>query len=47
MIKTKEWKEIVLPKIMILHTRMKTQGAEKNNANNHPLFSKSGVAISA
>lgn len=30
---------------MILHTRMKTQGSEKNNANNHPLFSKNGIAI--
>ena len=45
MIKSREWKETVLPKIMILHTRMKTQGSEKNNANNHPLFSKSGIAI--
>jgi glucosamine 6-phosphate synthetase-like amidotransferase/phosphosugar isomerase protein len=24
---------------------MKTQGSEKNNANNHPLFSKNGIAI--
>ena len=40
MIKTKQWKEITLPKIMILHTRMKTQGTEKNNKNNHPLFSQ-------
>ena len=30
---------------MILHTRMKTQGTEKNNNNNHPLFSKIGIAI--
>ena len=34
-----------LPSSMILHTRMKTQGSEKNNANNHPLFSKNGIAI--
>ena len=45
MIKTKEWKELKLPKVMILHTRMKTQGTEKNNANNHPLFSKNGIAL--
>ncbi len=44
-VKTNEWKEIVLPSSMILHTRMKTQGSEKNNANNHPLFSKNGIAI--
>jgi glucosamine 6-phosphate synthetase-like amidotransferase/phosphosugar isomerase protein len=44
-VKTKEWKELVLPSSMILHTRMKTQGSEKNNANNHPLFSKNGIAI--
>jgi len=44
-VKTNEWKELVLPSSMILHTRMKTQGSEKNNANNHPLFSKNGIAI--
>lgn len=44
-VKTTEWKELVLPSSMILHTRMKTQGSEKNNANNHPLFSKNGIAI--
>jgi glucosamine 6-phosphate synthetase-like amidotransferase/phosphosugar isomerase protein len=43
--KTNEWKELILPSSMILHTRMKTQGSEKNNANNHPLFSKNGIAI--
>ena len=45
MIKKKEWKDLNLPKFMILHTRMKTQGTAKNNANNHPLFSKNGYAI--
>ena len=30
---------------MIFHTRMKTQGTEKNNNNNHPLYSKTGTAI--
>ncbi len=45
MISTEEWRSFLLPKIMILHTRMRTQGSEKNNANNHPLFSKSGTAI--
>ena len=44
-VKTVDWKELVLPSSMILHTRMKTQGSEKNNANNHPLFSKNGIAI--
>jgi glucosamine 6-phosphate synthetase-like amidotransferase/phosphosugar isomerase protein len=44
-VKTNEWKNLVLPSSMILHTRMKTQGSEKNNANNHPLFSKNGIAI--
>ncbi|MBE0538939.1 MAG: hypothetical protein IH620_04450 [Ignavibacterium sp.] len=44
-VKTDNWKELVLPSSMILHTRMKTQGSEKNNANNHPLFSKNGIAI--
>jgi len=44
-VKTNDWKELVLPSSMILHTRMKTQGSEKNNANNHPLFSKNGIAI--
>ena len=45
MIKTDEWKKLTLPKVMILHCRMKTQGDEKNNANNHPLYSKQGIAI--
>jgi len=45
MIHSKEWKELDLPQIFIAHTRMKTQGTEKNNANNHPLFSKTGICI--
>jgi glucosamine 6-phosphate synthetase-like amidotransferase/phosphosugar isomerase protein len=45
MIKTDDWKKLELPRVMILHCRMKTQGDEKNNANNHPLFSKQGIAI--
>ena len=45
LIRTREWKDLKLPNIMILHTRMKTQGSEKNNQNNHPLYSKSGMAI--
>jgi len=45
MIKTDEWKKLTLPKVMILHCRMKTQGDEKNNKNNHPIFSKNGIAI--
>ncbi len=45
MIKTEEWKKLLLPKSMIMHCRMKTQGSEKNNMNNHPLFNKLGIAI--
>ena len=30
---------------MIFHTRLKTQGEAANNMNNHPLFTKKGVAI--
>jgi glucosamine 6-phosphate synthetase-like amidotransferase/phosphosugar isomerase protein len=45
MVKTDEWKELLLPPIMILHARAKTQGTEKNNANNHPLFNKQGLCI--
>lgn len=45
LVKTVEWQGLILPSVMILHTRMKTQGSEKNNANNHPLYSKSGLAI--
>lgn len=45
LVKTNDWKDLILPSSMILHTRMKTQGSEKNNANNHPLFSKNGIAI--
>ncbi len=45
LVKESDWKSLTLPKVMILHTRMKTQGSEKNNANNHPLFSKNGIAI--
>ncbi|MBV6421611.1 MAG: Amidophosphoribosyltransferase [Ignavibacteriaceae bacterium] len=45
LIKEADWKSLDLPRMMILHTRMKTQGSEKNNANNHPLFSKNGIAI--
>ncbi|MCZ2267836.1 MAG: hypothetical protein LC124_03180, partial [Ignavibacteriales bacterium] len=45
LIKEADWESLTLPQVMILHTRMKTQGSEKNNANNHPLFSKNGIAI--
>lgn len=45
MIHSKEWQELELPNIFIAHTRMKTQGTERNNANNHPLFSKTGICI--
>jgi glucosamine 6-phosphate synthetase-like amidotransferase/phosphosugar isomerase protein len=44
-VKSKDWQELELPEIMILHTRMKTQGSEKNPNNNHPLYNKEGIAI--
>lgn len=44
-VKSDEWKKVEPPKIMILHTRAATQGDNKNNVNNHPLFTKQGVAI--
>jgi glucosamine 6-phosphate synthetase-like amidotransferase/phosphosugar isomerase protein len=44
-VKTEDWQKLELPKIMILHTRAATQGSNKIDANNHPLFSKQGVAI--
>ncbi len=43
-VKTKEWQDVQLPNIMILHTRAATQGSNKNHFNNHPLF-KQGIAI--
>jgi len=45
LVKSDVWKKLSLPKTTILHTRMKTQGTEKNNANNHPLFNKEGLCI--
>lgn len=45
MTRTKEWQELELPSVFIAHTRMKTQGSEKNNNNNHPLFNKTGLCI--
>lgn len=45
LVKSEAWKNLNLPKIMIFHTRMKTQGDPKNNMNNHPLFTKEGIAI--
>ena len=44
-VKESDWKSLVLPKIMILHTRAKTQGEPTNNMNNHPLFTKDGLCI--
>ena len=44
-VKSKEWEELELPKIMIMHTRMKTTGSEKNNFNNHPIYNKEGLAL--
>ncbi|MCB9211084.1 MAG: hypothetical protein H6609_17090 [Ignavibacteriales bacterium] len=45
LIKYPHWTTLELPKIMIFHTRMKTQGEPSNNMNNHPLFTKDGLAI--
>lgn len=45
LIKTNEWKTLDLRPVMIFHTRLKTQGSEKNNLNNHPLFNKQGLCI--
>ncbi|MHA1911701.1 MAG: class II glutamine amidotransferase [Candidatus Kariarchaeaceae archaeon] len=45
LVNTKRWKELVPPRIMIFHTRQKTQGEPSNNMNNHPVFNKKGLAI--
>lgn len=45
LIKYPHWTTLELPKVMIFHTRMKTQGEQSNNMNNHPLFTKDGLAI--
>ena len=45
LVKSPRWKDLELPKIMIFHTRLKTQGEPTNNMNNHPLFTKKGLAI--
>ena len=45
LIQTKTWKELSPPKILIMHTRAKTQGTEANNMNNHPLFTKDGLCL--
>lgn len=45
LIKEKDWLELELPKSMIFHTRMKTQGHQDQNVNNHPLFNKEGLCI--
>ena len=45
MVHSKEWQELELPNIFIAHTRMKTQGTERNNNNNHPLYNKNGLCI--
>ncbi|MFA7420551.1 MAG: hypothetical protein WCZ90_12775 [Melioribacteraceae bacterium] len=44
-VKSEDWKILSLPKIMILHTRAATQGSNKNQFNNHPLYSKAGLAL--
>lgn len=45
MVKTKEWSDLQLAPVMIFHARAKTQGSEKNNANNHPIFNKQGQCV--
>lgn len=45
MIRTEAWNKLILPKIMIFHTRAATKGTVKNNCNNHPIFNKYGMAI--
>jgi glucosamine 6-phosphate synthetase-like amidotransferase/phosphosugar isomerase protein len=45
LIKTIGWQSLELSPIMIFHSRLKTQGSEKNNLNNHPLFNKQGLCI--
>jgi len=43
--RSSSWSNLQLPKMMIFHTRAMTKGSEKNNMNNHPLFTKDGLAI--
>ena len=45
LLKSKEWLRLDIPQMMLFHTRLKTQGSELNNANNHPLFTKAGLCI--
>jgi len=42
---TTTWKTLELSDNLIAHTRMKTQGSERNNANNHPIFNKQGLCL--
>lgn len=44
-IKTKEFKSLVLPRVLIAHTRWGTKGSEHDNKNNHPLYDKGGLVI--
>ena len=45
LVKTNDWKELELPRVFIAHARAKTQGSEKCDANNHPLYNKYGLCI--
>jgi len=45
LVRTKAWRNLVMPRYMILHCRAATKGDPKDSKNNHPLFSKSGTAI--
>lgn len=45
--RTKEYKKVMElePLMMIGHNRLKTQGESHYNSNNHPIFTKTGLAI--
>lgn len=45
LIRTSSWGDLMLPNVMIMHCRKTTQGTEKNNKNNHPIFNKAGTAL--
>jgi predicted glutamine amidotransferase len=41
----KVWKNLRIPSVMIMHARQGTGGSADKNENNHPIFSKEGIAI--
>lgn len=44
-VKEKHWEELELPKILIGHTRLSTQGKPENNLNNHPIVGHKSVLV--